>query len=83
MRMTYLGDERYSTHRNVVWLYEHPTFGKIGIVNPRLEPDGDDGGIYYSPEWDKILVNGEEATPEQEEDLANDVLETLRGEDWS
>jgi hypothetical protein len=82
MRLVYLRDER--ERYNVIWVYEHPMLGEIGVVNPRMEPDGgDDGSLSYYPTWDRILVNGKEATDDQKDEITDDLVETLRREDWS
>lgn len=79
MRMTYLRDERVAPPSQVMWIYEHPTLGEIGVVDPRMEPDEDS----YWPVWDQLLVNGMPATDDQKDEITDDLVETLRHEDWS
>jgi len=74
-------------HRDVIWWMQASDTGVIvGAKNPHMEADGDEGGIWYAPTHDGLVIveNGEirDATRAEEDEYSDDVHDWLRACDW-
>lgn len=71
-----------------VWWYVQAkdTNVVLGIKNPRMEWDDDDGKSFIVPKYDKLhAVDGatsRELTEEEMEEYHTDVIRWLRHQDW-
>ena len=65
------------------WLYETDVPGVYVVIDfPRMEADGDEDGVWYSPAYDKLLVVSpdelRDATDEEEDTWSDWALEEIR-----
>jgi hypothetical protein len=79
--LTAEGDQR-KPGGDIAWLYRHNDGHLIAVVNPRIEADGDEDGIHYSPTFDYLEVDGERANAEQEDEYTDIIMKALRYEDF-
>jgi hypothetical protein len=75
-------------HRGLIWYMRASDTGVIvGVKNPRMEADGDDDGIRYTPAHDGLVIVDDgmlrEPTDEESDEYSDDVYAFLLTCDWS
>ena len=64
------------------WFFTHTDGRVVSISNARIEADGDEDGVWHAPVYDKMRVNGVEATDDESDELHDHIMEHLRATDW-
>lgn len=74
--LAYVGDRREG--HDVFWRYETEDGRTVEVKNPRLEPDGDEYGVWDEWVHDGIFRDGEEVTEGEADYWSDAVRDALR-----
>jgi len=81
--LTYARDFIDNSTSKIWWIFEDDEGNEIAVSNPKMKPDVDDDGHHYEiAAWDKMRVNGEDATELQEDTYSDDLRDSIRNMDW-